>query len=593
MSVARFGGAALVVAGLLVIASCVAVPPSGTTPTRPEAARRAVDALLGDGRAADVIAYVQDLAASALLTPEEAEFYRSAAMEAMQSDLDAAIDKERFGEALTLRANLAALGIDEATLPDRSMLTVSWADSIAETGFLPGALSAVMRLPNLVQLPEQDLRRYAEMARMLNDRRSVERIVEALVHNGSEVDDELVSFISSQATAGQMIGGAVTIWVNKGIRLEGGVGYPDRVIGSGFFVAPEGYVITNHHVISSEVDPEYEGYSRLFIRLSDEPAQRVPARVVSYDRVFDIALLKVEVDAPYVFSFSDVRTLDPGTPIIAIGSPVGLENSISSGIISAVGRRFLQLGDTLQIDVPVNPGNSGGPLIDQDGRLIGVVFAGLAQYQGLNFAIPGFWIQHLLPQLADEGEVVHPWLGVAVRELDEGMEVIYVAKDSPAFRAGVQVGDRLTSIAGERPRKLGNAQSVVLNHRVGELVELQLQRDGDVIERLVALGRRPYLPVEQALERDIPERLYPALYGMEVRSIGGTLQRDFVVEEVYAGSVADESGLSAEDPLVIRDFEVDEETGVAYLQIIVKKRREGFWQSGMQLPAYIETDNFL
>jgi serine protease Do len=577
------------------IAGCTTVP-LAEVPARPEALRQELEDLLAAGSPSVAVARIDALRRDGLLTSAERTAYQDRAVRRMQDAYGVAIEEERFADALRLHGNLSQLEelSEEAVDAGRGdELRVRYADHIARDGFGPGALSELLKVSNLAGLAEATLLRYSELARSLNDRRSASAILDALATRGAAIPEGLGAFIAKIPRPDEMIQGTVTVWVNRGIRLEGGVGLPDRVIGSGFFVEPSGYLVTNYHVIASEVDPKYEGYSRLYVRLPDAPNERVPARVVSWSRIFDIAVLKIEVDAPYVFSFSNIRTLQPGTPIIAIGSPVGLENSISSGIISAVGRRFLQMGDALQVDVPVNPGNSGGPLLDRDGDLVGVVFAGLEQYEGLNFAIPSFWVQHFLSRLSTEGEVIHPWIGVAVYEANEGLEVLYVAKNSPAEIAGLRTGDVVTHIGGAEATGIGEAQHVILDHWPGSLLSLSWLRDGEPQHGVVALAERPYLPVEEALQRDTEERLFPALFGMRLRPAGGALQRNFVVDEVYPGSVADESGISPEDPLVVRDFALDEDLGVAFLRVVVKKRTEGFWQSGLQLPAYVDTDNFL
>jgi S1-C subfamily serine protease len=203
------------------------------------------------------------------------------------------------------------------------------------------------------------------------------------------------------------------------------------VIGSGFFVDRSGYLLTNYHVIASEVDPKYEGFSRLSVRLPGSPELRVPAKVVGWDPVFDLALLKVETVPEFWLSFSGRAAFAPGDRIYAIGSPVGLDSTVTSGIVSAAGRRFLELGDAVQVDVAVNPGNSGGPLLDERGELAGIVFAGMPQFQGLNFAVPSRWIVALLPGLYDGGETVHPWTGLAFHENPAPPELLYAFPGAP------------------------------------------------------------------------------------------------------------------------------------------------------------------
>jgi S1-C subfamily serine protease len=391
-----------------------------------------------------------------------------------------------------------------------------------------------------------------------------------------------------------MAAGVATVWVNKGLRLEGGMGIPDRVIGSGFFIDPEGYLVTNYHVIASEVDPTYEGYSRLYVRMAEDPDQRIPARVVGFSPIFDIALLKVEVPVPYVFSFTNIRTLEPGARILAIGSPGGLETSITSGIISATGRRFLQMGEAMQVDVAINPGNSGGPLLDDSGRLVGVVFAGIEQFEGVNFAVPSFWVHPFLAELYKEGAVNHPWMGAAVEPVSDGLEVTYVHLDGPAATAGLEPGDVIRSIGGWNVDEIEAAHSILLDSQPGSLVPMTWQRGEVETEGLVALGVRPRRPLEQALTDDLESRLYPVLYGMAVESTGRSFFRDeFTVTDVYPGSLADETGITAGDSFTELSLEYDEELDIVFLRMFIAKRTDGFMRTSLQLPAFIERDNFI
>ena len=130
------------------------------------------------------------------------------------------------------------------------------------------------------------------------------------------------------------------------------------MIGSGFFIDANGYLITNYHVIQSEVDPEYEGFSRVYIKRAENPTVRIPAKVVGWDATFDLALLKMEINPEVYFQLGSAEDLNIGSRIYAIGSPAGLEQTLTSGIVSAQNRRLLSLGSVLQIDAPVNHGSS-------------------------------------------------------------------------------------------------------------------------------------------------------------------------------------------------------------------------------------------
>ncbi len=391
-----------------------------------------------------------------------------------------------------------------------------------------------------------------------------------------------------------LLKGTATIWINKGIRMEKGVGYPDRVIGSGFFIDPRGYLLTNYHVIKSEVDPTYEGYSKLFIRLSSETGEKIPAKVVGYDTAFDLALIKAEMTPEYVFAGISSVAVAPGDRIFAIGSPVGLEKTLTSGIVSATGRRFLQMGDAYQVDVPLNPGNSGGPLLNEKGGVIGIVFAGIEQSEGLNFAIPFFWIEKALPSLFAGGRVVHPWLGMALMETEKGLEVAYTMPGEPADNGGIRVGDLITGINGKRFTKLKDAQEAILDcPGAPSLVTVAYEREGSAQEGIFCLSPRPENPVEAALKKDTVESVIYPLFGMRLERVGSAFWKtNYIVTRVGKGSIADESGISENDPLVIQNWTVDKEKGIALLQIYIKKAKQGFLDSVIQIGAYLETDSF-
>ena len=233
-----------------------------------------------------------------------------------------------------------------------------------------------------------------------------EKKFDALIQDIARLSDG-VHDAPSLETVRKMMKGTVTVWVDRGMTIEKGLGRADRMIGSGFFIDANGYLITNYHVIQSEVDPEYEGFSRVYIKRAENPTVRIPAKVVGWDTTFDLALLKTEINPEVYFQLGSSEDLNIGSRIYAIGSPAGLEQTLTSGIVSAQNRRLLSLGSVLQIDAPVNHGSSGGPIIDEAGRVQAIVFAGLERNEGLNFAIPVELLRLILPQLYAGGETVH------------------------------------------------------------------------------------------------------------------------------------------------------------------------------------------
>lgn len=391
-----------------------------------------------------------------------------------------------------------------------------------------------------------------------------------------------------------LLKGTVTIWVNRGMRIQGGIGVPDSVIGSGFFIDKTGYLLTNYHVIESEVDPEFEGFSRLYIRLWDDQNKKIPAKVVGWDKVFDIALLKVELEPEIIFSFSEGKDYYPGTPIIAIGSPGGLENTITSGIVSASGRKFLQMGSVIQVDVPINHGNSGGPLIDRDGELAGVVFAGIEQFEGINFAIPGEFLVPLVPSLYKGGRVSHPFLGLAVKEDPEGLRVIYKLPGGSGSRAGLKNGDIITNIMSIEIKKIEDVNKIFLKLEPDMAIQMDWISDGVKTSGIIALGHRPDFPLLEASQIDLKKNLIPPVFGMTINSVSETIfGSEYIVTEVFPGTIADETGLSINDPFSIKKWEIIDDQKVIIMQIRIKKRKAGFLESGVQLGAYLGTSNFI
>jgi S1-C subfamily serine protease len=515
----------------------------------------------------------------------------SQALSAFSAALARATEGRKWDEALRYVDSARALGRPDLAggLTAKAALEARAAMQRSAGEELPGLLTTLRAL-SAGEPAEADLAAALGQARALANRALSRDLAGRMREKGFAVPPAP----EPAASFSDMLEGTVTIWVNRGIRIEKGVGYPDRVIGSGFFIDPRGYLLTNYHVIKSEVDPKYEGYSRLFIMFNQATGEKIPARVVGWDAVFDLALLKAETPARYSFGGSAAQRVSPGERVFAIGSPAGLEKTITSGIVSATGRRFLEMGDAVQVDVPLNPGNSGGPLIGEGGDLLGIVFAGLEQFEGLNFAVPYTWIEKALPLLYAGGEAVHPWMGAAFAETEKGLEVVYVLPGEPAARAGILPGDFLESINGARVSTLRDAQEAILAFAPPTLVRAGLRRAGAGLDAVVCLGPRPASPIETALEKDTRDAVLYPLFGVRLERTGGTLRRnDFVVRRVIRGSTADEAGLSENDPLTIQDWDVDSEKGYAVLQIYVRKRKAGFIESVVQIAAYLETPNFL
>jgi S1-C subfamily serine protease len=291
-------------------------------------------------------------------------------------------------------------------------------------------------------------------------------------------------------------------------------------IGSGFVIDQEGHVVTNNHVA--------EASEELLVTLADE--HTVTATLVGADPGTDLAVLKIDVpaEALVVAELGNSSSLQVGQRAIAIGNPFGLERTVTSGIISSLGRTLprddsdFQIAEVIQTDAAINPGNSGGPLLDSQGRVIGVNTA-IRSLSGVNsgvgFAIPVDVVKRVVPELIAQGRYRHPWVGVSgstitpemVERLElpveTGVLVYTVEPDSPALKAGLQGGDRevlisdrrvvaggdiLVAIEGEQVNRFDDLVNYLASHtKVGEQITLTLFRDGEQIEVELTLEERP------------------------------------------------------------------------------------------------------
>lgn len=395
------------------------------------------------------------------------------------------------------------------------------------------------------------------------------------------------------------INATVTIWVDQGLKVSNGTGYQDIVIGSGFFIDNRGYIITNHHVIQSLVDPRYEGYSRLYIKLHSDPDTKIPATVIGYDSTLDLALLKTEIQPPFILSLGSSSDLNVGDKVNVIGSPIGLEGTLTSGIISSVDRKLTTLGNVFQLDAAVNSGNSGGPLIDQNRKVQAIVFAGMLQYQGLNFAIPVEYLKQELPLLFNGGQVFHCWTGTfghtkRVKGEKKGLEIEYTMPGGSSNFAKLKYGDLITQIDGNKITCLEDFQLVMLNYLPGTIVKCKYQ-DGDdktIKETVLYLDKRPENPSVSFFESDLMSDSFIPLFGMQMTPSSTTNRKSYTITRVVKGSIADEMGFSPEDPVTVQDFQIDYKNKRILAQVYVKRRTKGFLDISMMLAIGLDSPNY-
>lgn len=273
-----------------------------------------------------------------------------------------------------------------------------------------------------------------------------------------------------------------------------GGGAPSGGIGSGFIVSADGHVVTNHHVV--------DGRDQLEVHLED--GRRFRGQLVGSDPQTDIAVIQLEgaKDLPYV-RFGSSEELEVGDWVIAVGSPMGLRQTVTRGILSAKGRGSLGLyrdgyADFLQTDAAINPGNSGGPLFNLRGEVVGINTA-VGGHDGLGFAVPVDQAKVVVPKLLRDGKVVRGWLGVtgidAPPDYGEmpvlGAVVGEVRGDTPAAKAGIQAGDRVVAVDGRKVEDFDDLRGRIGDYGPGEQVEVELLRGREAKVVTVTLGERP------------------------------------------------------------------------------------------------------
>ena len=327
--------------------------------------------------------------------------------------------------------------------------------------------------------------------------------------------------------------------------------------GSAFFISKDGYLLTNHHVV--------EDASKVTIRLNDR--REIDAIVVGSDERTDVALLKVKGSNFPELRTGNVDRLRVGEPVLAIGSPFGFDYSASAGIVSAKMRNMM--GETsvpfIQTDVALNPGNSGGPLFNQNGEVVGVnsrIFSGTGGYMGLSFSIPIDVAMDVADQLKKNGKVTRSYLGVMLQDIDrnlaesynlpkpEGSLVTQVTPNSPAAKAGFKSGDVILKFNGSAISRTSDLLNYLNRTLPNQVIQLQVLRDDKVRNISATLTTAPDdtpAKVEQTAQQKGP------VLGVTIRNLTANEQSQLdvkggiLVQEVKLGGIAAQSRMIAGD----------------------------------------------
>ncbi|WP_341528450.1 HhoA/HhoB/HtrA family serine endopeptidase [Nostoc sp. UHCC 0302] len=271
----------------------------------------------------------------------------------------------------------------------------------------------------------------------------------------------------------------------------------ERGIGSGFIIDSNGEILTNAHVVN--------GADTVSVTLKD--GRSFKGKVMGADPVTDVAVVRIQADNLSAVKLGDSNKLQPGAWAIAIGNPLGLDNTVTHGIISATGRSSTQVGmpnervDYIQTDAPINPGNSGGPLLNASGQVIGINTAIIQNSQGLGFAIPINTAKKITTQLITTGKVTHPYLGIQMLTLtpevkeqinsdpnspitveeSQGVLIVKVAPKSPANTGGIRAGDVIVKANNQTITNAEELQQAVENTSAGNNLQLKILRNGETL----------------------------------------------------------------------------------------------------------------
>jgi serine protease Do len=353
-------------------------------------------------------------------------------------------------------------------------------------------------------------------------------------------------------------------------------------LGSGFIISPDGYILTNNHVVKDADE----------VKVQLTNGKEYDAKVVGADAPTDVAIIKVDANDLPTLKLGDSDALQVGEWVIAIGNPFGLASTLTVGVVSAKGRSNMGIEtyeDFIQTDAAINMGNSGGPLLNVDGKVIGMntaIVSPSGGSLGIGFAIPIDMVKTIYKQLIDKGSVTRGYFGIMPQQLDpelaksfdldinKGILVAEVTKDSPAEKGGLKQGDVIIELNDELTEEIGKFRSQVAGLEPNSKAELVIYRDGKKQTITVEVGKMPTGALPGIAESDETLDI-----GLQVQDLDDALAKRFgyegdkgvVITEVEPGSSAAEEGLQA--GMLIMQVERQPVTNVEEFQAAVKKAK--------------------
>lgn len=384
----------------------------------------------------------------------------------------------------------------------------------------------------------------------------VERVMPAIVNISAQLNPQAAAAVEDQDDDSDA--GPEGLPFNELLRRffqnqegDSGQGAPTQIVtalGSGFIIDPNGYIATNNHVVAHA--------SKVMVIFQDN--SRHPAKVVGRDPLTDLALLKIETPHPLPYvEWGNSDDAKVGDWVVAVGNPFGLGGTVTAGIISALGR---DIGSTdyenfLQIDAPINRGNSGGPTFDLSGQVIGIntaIFSPSGGSVGLGFAIPSSVAKAVFEQLKATGHVEHGWLGVGIQNISPeiaqafslpnettGALVASVTANSPAAQAGLKQGDVITAINHQPIKDAHDLRRVVGDSQIGQKLELMVERSGKEQTLVATVGRLPANPeIASSQGPDVNgSEAAPAALGLKFGELTPALRKRLHVDKNVDGVV--------------------------------------------------------